>query len=84
MNVVAMLLVGSTAFIDTPAGDDDGGDRDAMAIQTERDPRIGVLFIVLSCTVQGAQYVFGTWCVRSCVRAPMFMCMFVYVCVCVR
>jgi hypothetical protein len=42
-----MLLVAATSFL--PANSlEEGG----------RDPRIGIFFILLSCTVQGSQYVF--------------------------
>lgn len=45
INFLAMCLVSAPTFLNPEIGD-------------ARDPRIGVLFIVLSCLVQGSQYVF--------------------------
>lgn len=49
INTVAMALVSSTSFAD-PGMDAANG--------MVRDPRIGLMFILLSCIVQGSQYVF--------------------------
>ena len=54
VNTVAMVLVSMTSFLPNANADattdiDDGIDR---------DPRVGILFILLSCAVQGSQYVF--------------------------
>ena len=53
INTVAMVLVSATSFLPGatagPSVEEDGIDR---------DPRIGILFILLSCVVQGSQYVF--------------------------
>ena len=53
INTVAMVLVSLTSFLPGASADasaeDDGIDR---------DPRVGILFILLSCLVQGSQYVF--------------------------
>jgi len=58
-NAVAMLLVGSTAFFEgsaasaeVPTGGADVGSGNYG------DARVGILFILASCLVQGAQYVF--------------------------
>ena len=48
INMVAMMVISSTSFIH-PAGTEGGADK---------DPRIGIFFVVMSCIVQGAQYVF--------------------------
>lgn len=45
LNTLAMVMVSATSFV----GEVDEG---------ERDPRLGILFLVLSCMVQGTQYVF--------------------------
>ena len=45
INLVAMIMVSSTTFLQP-------------AEPGARDPRLGVLFILLSCLVQGTQYVF--------------------------
>jgi drug/metabolite transporter (DMT)-like permease len=47
LNTLAMLLVSSTSFIQIGQDDSING-----------DPRMGIFFILLSCVVQGAQYVF--------------------------
>jgi hypothetical protein len=65
VNVIAMLLVGSSAFVDAPDADSDDG--------TVRDPRIGVLFILLSCSVQGAQYVFEEALMDDLDIPPLFI-----------
>ena len=44
--VAAMMVISSTSFIH-PAGEQGGA---------EKDPRIGIFFVVMSCIVQGAQY----------------------------
>ena len=45
----AMILVGSTSFLDANSGEQN---------DTGRDPRIGVLLVVIGCLAQGVQYVF--------------------------
>lgn len=44
---VAMLLVASTSFL--------GGDEAASANPTGKDPRIGILLVVVGCLAQGVQ-----------------------------
>ena len=53
INTVAMVLVSMTSFLPNASGDavaEDAG--------INRDPRVGILFILMSCLVQGSQYVF--------------------------
>ncbi len=50
INAVAMILVGSTAFFEPP--------ENTTQSETYGDARIGIMFILASCLVQGAQYVF--------------------------
>ena len=45
----AMVLVGSTSFFEAKSGEQDN---------SGRDPRIGVLLVVIGCLAQGVQYVF--------------------------
>lgn len=54
INTVSMVLVSSTSFI--PGASPGGEQIDAQG--NSRDPRIGIMFIVASCLVQGSQYVF--------------------------
>lgn len=49
INAIAMILVGSTTLME---------DQGASTSETHGDARIGILFILASCLVQGAQYVF--------------------------
>ena len=48
-----MVLVSMTSFLPNASADASGED-DGI----NRDPRVGILFILLSCAVQGSQYVF--------------------------
>lgn len=45
----AMILVGSTSFF-IPT--------DASATHSDKDPRIGVMLVIIGCLAQGVQYVF--------------------------
>ena len=53
VNTAAMVLVSSSSFL---PGASAGASVEEDGI--ERDPRVGILFILLSCLVQGSQYVF--------------------------
>ena len=53
VNTAAMILVSASSFL---PGASAGASVEEDGI--ERDPRVGILFILLSCLVQGSQYVF--------------------------
>lgn len=58
INTVAMVMVALTSYIDPVAASGDATN-DAKMVETEsRDPAVGIMFILLSCIVQGSQYVF--------------------------
>jgi drug/metabolite transporter (DMT)-like permease len=46
---IAMLIAASTSFMDNP---------DKSAAAASKDPRIGIMLVVLGCIAQGVQYVF--------------------------
>jgi len=50
INTIAMGMVSATSFL--------GGTEITEGAAGGRDPRIGIAFLLLSCTVQGSQYVF--------------------------
>ena len=49
INLTAMTLISSTTFFDTT-------DTNTSSEGPHRDPRLGVLFVILSCMVQAGQY----------------------------
>ena len=58
INTAAMILVALTSWIDPAAAAGDAT-LDSSQVELEhRDPVMGILFILLSCIVQGSQYVF--------------------------
>jgi len=54
INTLAMILVSSTSFFP----DSNAGATGEVEGGIDRDPRIGIMFILMSCMVQGSQYVF--------------------------
>jgi drug/metabolite transporter (DMT)-like permease len=52
---VAMILVASTAFF---GGSTDSAEGAKVDVTTGKDPRIGVMLVVVGCLAQGVQYVF--------------------------
>lgn len=56
VNTVAMIMVAMTSWIDPSTA---SGEAATGTVESEsRDPLVGIIFILLSCIVQGSQYVF--------------------------
>jgi len=64
LNTFAMLMVSSTSFF---------GGREITEGAGGRDPRIGVGFLLLSCCVQGSQYVFEEVMMKNNAAHPLLV-----------